>query len=61
MRLEARAHVGWVDVLRAGALALAAVLGLAALLVASAGAPVAQTFSLMFMGAFVRCSASARH
>ena len=52
MRLEARAHAGWRDALRAGAVAAVVVMGVAALLVAAAGAPVAQTFSLMFSGAF---------
>lgn len=52
MRLEARAHVGIVDVLRTGALAALVVAGVAALLVAAAGAPVARTFGLMFGGAF---------
>jgi len=52
MRLEARAHITSADVLRAGGLALLAVMATAAALVAAAGAPVAQTFSLMASGAF---------
>jgi simple sugar transport system permease protein len=52
MRLEPRAHAGWRDALRAGGMALIVVMGVAALLVAAAGAPVAQTFGLMFSGAF---------
>jgi len=52
MRLEARAHPGWRDALRAGALALAAVMALAAGLVAVAGAPVGRTFGLVLDGAF---------
>jgi general nucleoside transport system permease protein len=52
MRLEPRGHAGWRDALRAGGAALGVVMGVAALLVASAGAPVAQTFGLMLNGAF---------
>lgn len=52
MRLEARAQVGWPHMLGAAGAALAAVLALAASLVAAAGAPVAQTFGLLFAGAF---------
>ena len=52
MRLEARAHITTVDLLRASAAAVIAVLAVAAALVAAAGAPIAQTFGLMWVGAF---------
>jgi simple sugar transport system permease protein len=52
MRLEARAHISTADLLRASAGAVIAVLAVAAALVAAAGAPIAQTFGLMWNGAF---------
>ena len=52
MRLEARGHAGWRDALRAGVASLIVVMGVTALLVAAAGSPIAQTFGLMFSGAF---------
>jgi simple sugar transport system permease protein len=52
MRLEARAHISTVDLLRASGGAVIAVLAVAAALVAAAGAPIAQTFGLMWAGAF---------
>ena len=52
MRLEARTDVGWREALRAGALALIAVMVVAAALVAAAGAPVGRTFGLIATGAF---------
>jgi len=52
MRLEARAHITTVDLLRASGGAVIAVLAVAVALVAAAGAPIAQTFGLMWAGAF---------
>jgi len=52
MRLEARSHVGPHLLLIAGLASFAAVMLIAALLVAAAGAPVAQTFALLIQGAF---------
>ena len=52
MRLEARSQVHARVLLQAGSGAALAVGVIAALLVAAAGAPVGQTFGLMFSGAF---------
>nr|WP_316641383.1 ABC transporter permease [uncultured Roseateles sp.] len=52
MRLEARTQVGPRLLLIAGIASFAAVILIAALLVAAAGAPVAQTFALLIQGAF---------
>jgi len=52
MRLEARSHVGPHLLLISGLTSFAAVMLIAALLVAAAGAPVAQTFALLMQGAF---------
>lgn len=52
MRLEARTQVGPHLLLIAGLASFAAVMLIAALLVAAAGAPVAQTFALLIQGAF---------
>jgi simple sugar transport system permease protein len=52
MRLEPRPHIHTADLLRASAGAVIAVLAVAAALVAAAGAPIAQTFGLMWNGAF---------
>lgn len=52
MRLEARTQVGPQLLLIAGIASFAAVMLIAALLVAAAGAPVAQTFALLIQGAF---------
>jgi len=52
MRLEARTQVGAGLLIAAGLGSFAAVLLVAALLVAAAGAPVAQTFQLLLQGAF---------
>ena len=52
MRLEARDQVSPGHLITVGLLAFVAVLLIAALLVAAAGAPVAQTFQLLLQGAF---------
>lgn len=52
MRLEVRSQIGAGHLIVAGVSSFAAVLLVAVLLVAAAGAPVAQTFELLLQGAF---------